>query len=221
MTQVNLTAQPREKVGRRVKSLRRDGFIPCNVYGKSIDSFAVQVKKTGFLPVYKEAGETGVINLTVADKNQPVLVHDIQIHAVSGEILHVDFLAVNLKEKVVAQIPVELEGDSPAEKGGIGTVVLQMDEIEVEALPTDLPEKFVVDISTFTDVDQAIFVSDLQYDKAKVEVKEDPESIIAKVEGLQKEEVVTAPVAEETTTEGKEAVTKEEPKVEESTSETK
>jgi large subunit ribosomal protein L25 len=104
--------------------------------------------------------------------------------------IHVNFLQVDLKEKVEAEVPVELVGESPAEKQSLGTVVQYLNEIKVEALPTDLPEKFEVDTSELAEVDQAIYIKDLKYDKSKVEVKNDPEEIVVKVEPPQKEEVV-------------------------------
>jgi len=91
---------------------------------------------------------------------------------------------------------VEISGESPAEKSGLGTIVAQLNEIEVRALPLDLPEKFVVDVSKLIEVDQAIFVKDLDVDKLKVEIKTDLESIIVKVEPPQKEEVIEQPKAE-------------------------
>ena len=90
-------------------------------------------------------------------------------------------------------IPVELTGESPAEKQSIGTVVQYLNEIKVEALPADLPEKFTVDVSALSEVDQAIMVKDLKYDKSKVDIKTGAEEIVAKVEPPQKEEVIEAP----------------------------
>jgi len=108
--------------------------------------------------------------------------------------LHVDFLQVDLKVKVTAKVPVEVSGESPAEKQALGTVVQYLNEVEVEALPADLLEKFEVDTSELAEVDQAIYVKDLKYDKSKIEVKTDGEEIIVKVEPPQKEEEVIAPI---------------------------
>ncbi|MEK7498162.1 MAG: 50S ribosomal protein L25, partial [Patescibacteria group bacterium] len=165
-----------------------------------IKSEAVQVDAKEFAKVFDKAGETGIVELVEGKTTRPVLVHDVQIHAVTNEPLHVDFMQVDLKVKVTATVQVEVEGESPAEKSGIGTLVQQLQEIEVEALPADLPEKFIVDATKLEEVDQAILVKDLDYDKSKVEVKTDPESIVAKVEPPQKEVVIEAPV--ETVVEG-------------------
>jgi large subunit ribosomal protein L25 len=96
---------------------------------------------------------------------------------------------VNLKEKITANVPVEVEGESPAEKSGLGTAVQQLQEIEIEALPTDIPEKFVINIDNLTEVDQAIFIKDVKAPEG-VEIITDGEQIVVKVEPLQKEEVI-------------------------------
>ena len=207
MNKTTLEAKVRKVTGRKVKILRKEGLIPANIYGKKIKSQAVQVKALDFKKAYKEAGETGLISLKVqAEKgkgeDRAVLVSGVQFNPLTDAVVHVDFRQVDLKEKVTAAVPVELMGESPAQKGGIGTVVQYIDEIEVEALPTDLPEKFEIDASGLAEVDQAVFVSDLKYNKAKVEVKNDPKEIIVKIEPPQKEEVVAAPVTEEVPAEG-------------------
>ncbi|KKU47772.1 MAG: 50S ribosomal protein L25 [Candidatus Woesebacteria bacterium GW2011_GWF2_46_8] len=207
MNKTTLEAKVRKITGRKVKTLRKEGLIPANIYGKKVKSQAIQVMALDFKKAYEEAGETGLISLKVQGEkgkaeDRAVLVSNVQIDPLSDAAVHVDFRQVDLKEKVTASVPVELVGESPAEKGSLGTVVQYIDEIEVEALPTDLPEKFEVDASGLTEVDQAVFVSDLKYDKAKVEIKNDSGEIIVKVEPPQKEEVVAAPVTEEVPIEG-------------------
>lgn len=185
-----LNAEPREVKGRKVKKLRQQGLLPANIFGKKIASESVQISDKEFKVIYKEVGDTGLITLTVGKVEKPVLVHDVQVNPMTDEMIHVNFLQVDLKEKVEAEVPVELIGESPAEKQSLGTVVQYINEIRVEALPTDLPEKFEVDTSELAEVDQAIYIKDLKYDKSKVEVKNDQEEIVVKVEPPQKEEVV-------------------------------
>lgn len=180
-----LKSEKRELFGRKVKTLRVVGKIPANVFGKKIKSEAVTVDNKEFREVFEKAGETQIIDLG----GKPVLVSNIQTDPVSSEYIHIDFRQVDLTEKIEAMVPVEVEGESPAEKQSLGTVVQQIHEIEVKALPTDLPEKIIVDASILTEVDQAIYVKDLKVDK-KVEIKTDLESIVVKVEPPTKEEVV-------------------------------
>jgi len=195
-----LNAESRVIKGRKVKKLRKEGIVPANIFGKKVKSKAISIKLDDFKKVYREVGETGLINLEIKDKGQKedraVLISNVQMDPVSDIPVHVDFHQVDLKEKVTADVPVELTGVSPAEKQSIGTVVLYIDEIEVEALPGDLPEKFIIDISKLEAVDQAIYVKDLDIDKSKVEIKMDLEEIITKVEPPQKEEVIETVIEE-------------------------
>lgn len=218
MNKLILKAEKRHITGRKVKKLRKDGILPANIYGKKVESLAVQVGMGDFQKVFKDAGETGLVELVVNGNKKPVLIHNVQFDPVTSNPIHADFLQVDLKEKVTAQVPVELVGASPAEKQGLGTVVQYIDEIEVEALPADLPDKFEVDASRLTEVDMAVLVKDLPLDKTKVEIKEDLEQILVKVEPPRKEEVPSP--AEETVEEAEapgealQAKKEEEPQVE-------
>lgn len=199
MDKVTLDAEKRSLVGRKVKNLRNKGLLPANMFGRGVKSESLQVKLANFQDIFKKAGETGLLYLSIKNgrvEQKPVLVSNVQLDPVSGTPIHVDFHQVDLKEKVTAEVPVEITGEAPAEKGGIGTVVQYIDKIQVEALPTALPEKFVVDVSNLAEVDQAIYVKDLALDKAKVDIKADEKGIVVKVEPPQKEEVAPPPVAE-------------------------
>lgn len=188
MKSIKLKSIKRDLYGRKVKKLRKEGLIPANIFGKKIKSQAISVDANEFEKVFKEAGETQIIDLS----GKPVLVSNVTSDPVSDLLLHIDFRQVDLTQKVTAQVPVEVIGESPAEKQSLGTVVVQIDEVEVEALPADLPEKLTVDISILEEVDQAIFVKNLKV-SSKVVVKEDKDSIVVKVEPPQKEEEVVAP----------------------------
>lgn len=209
MSKQTLKAEKRELVGRKVKSLRKQGLVPANIFGKKIESLAVQVDLKAFDLVYKEAGETGLVELSVGTDKRPVLVHGLQLNPKTDEVVHIDFLQVDLKEKVEAQVPVEVFGESPAEKQSIGTVVQHINEITVEALPADLPEKFEVDKSVLETVDQAVFVKDLKVDSSKVTIINNPDDIVVKVEPPQKivEEIVTLAEGETGDTSNTEAAT--------------
>jgi len=196
MATKTLKAQARKIAGRKVKNLRKTGILPGNVYGKKVKSVSVQVGLKDFENVYKEVGETGLVELELGKEKRPVLIHNLQLNPVTDAPVHVDFLQVDLKEKVSAEVPVELTGESPAEKQALGTVVLMLNEIEVEALPSDLPEKFEIDRGTLTEVDQVVKVADLKVDRSKVEIKMGEEEIVVKVEPPQKVEEVAPPAPE-------------------------
>lgn len=189
MSNLTLDANTRSTIGRKVKRLRREGVLPANIYGKNFKSQAIQVDLSKYIKLSNEAGESTLIELNLEGKKIPVLIHNTQVDPVNDIPNHVDFLQVNLKEKVTADVPVELVGESPAEKQGLGTAVQYIDEIEVEALPTDLPEKFEIDLSQLKNVGDAVQIKDIKVDAKKVEIKADQEEIIVKVEAQKEEEV--------------------------------
>lgn len=188
MTQTKLSANKREIQGRKVKTLRSEGLVPANIYGKKIDSQAITVDSKEFAQAFEQAGETSLIELTLGKTTHHALVSDVQLHPLTHAILHVDFRAVDLKEKVHANVPVELEGEAPAEKQGLGTLVQLVDEIEVEALPTEIPDRFVLDVSGMDTLERTLTIADLNVDKSKVEIEADEDFLIAKIEELREEE---------------------------------
>jgi len=190
MTQNKLSAQPRQTLGRKVKKLRAQGLIPANVFGKKIPSVNLQLPVKDFAKKYSEVGESTLVYLQVEGEkaDRPVMVSQVTRDPVSGLILHVSFHQVDLKEKVTAPVSIKITGDAPAEKDKLGILVQQLDELEIEALPADLIDHIDVDVSILAEVNQAIYVKDLNLD-SKLTVKTDSESIIAKIEPLAKEEV--------------------------------
>ena len=211
MKKYTLTAEVRTLVGRKVKNLRKEGKLPASLYGKHIKSLSLVLSEELFSDVYDKAGETGLIELHVDKEVKPVLVHTVQIDPVSSALLHVELYQVNLKEKVKAKVPVVQVGESPAAAEKLGVLLTLLDEIEVEALPADLPEKIEVDISTLTAVDQEIRVSDLKV-PSEVTILSDIEQGVVKVGALVTREAEAEAQAEEAakaaaaaTTEGAEA----------------
>lgn len=200
-----LNAEARVVTGRKVKKLRAGGSLPANIYGNKVKSQSVSVSTKDFLKTYQEAGETGLVEVTLGKEKRPVLIHNVQFHPVSGEPLHVDLLQVDLKEKVTAQVPVETVGESPAEKQGGATVVMYLKEVEVESLPGDLPEKFEIDLSALSEVGMQVAVKDLKYDRSKIKVTQEEDQIVVKVEAQKVEEEVVMPSAEATAEEGQES----------------
>ena len=194
---IELSVEKRKLAGRQVKTLRKDSILPANIYGRKIKSLAVQVDLKSFLPVLKEAGETGLVELKVKgeDKTRPILIHNIQYHSVNDQPLHADFYQVDLKEKVTSKIPVELIGESSAVKSRVGILIQPLNEIEVEALPTDLPEKIEVDISKLENIDDSVLVSDVKLEDT-VKVLTDTTQILVKIDPPAKEEEEVAPPAE-------------------------
>lgn len=183
MEKLQLKTSRRNTVGRKVKKLRRHGQLPANVYGKKVKSQAVQVEEKEFAKIFDKAGETGVVELALDDEKRPVLIHNIQYHPVTGRPLHVDFLQVDLKEKVTAKVPVEIIGESVAVRDKVGVLLTLISELEVEALPTDLPEKIEIDISNLKAINQTVKVEDLKVSQ-KIKILADTNQELVKIAPL-------------------------------------
>lgn len=203
MSNYSLAATKRTAMGRKVRALRKTGFVPANIFGKKIDSLAIQVEVKTLKEVLKQAGETNLINLKVdSGKNHPVLVAGYAQDSVTGELQHVDFHEVDLTVKTTAMVPLHTVGESEAVKAG-NVLVLQKNELEVEALPADLPNEIEVDITTLTEVGSTIHAKDLKLDRSKVTLMVEDDEVIATIqEPAKEEEVVAAPVEGEAVTEG-------------------
>lgn len=183
MDKISLQAEQRQTLGKKVKNLRRDGKLPGHVYGKKVETEHVAVDTKDFLKTFQLAGETGLISLKIGqEKVRPVLVRGVQYDPVTGKPLHIDFYQVNLTEKVKVPVPLVLIGEEPESvKLGENIVLQTLNEVEVEALPTDLVEKIEVNIESLKQVDDAITVADLSYDHSKLTVSADPETIVVKL----------------------------------------
>lgn len=183
MDRLNLKADERALLGKKVKALRRRGMLPAHVFGKGLDSEHVSVDLKEFSKVFGEAGATGLIDLKIgAEKVRPVMVRGVQYNPVSGSPVHIDFYQVNLTQKVRVPVPIELIGEEPEPVHLGESIVLQtLNEVEVEALPTDLIEKIEVDISTLKNIDDAITVGQLNYDRSKLTIEADPEEVVVKL----------------------------------------
>ena len=190
-----IKAENRSVLGRKVKNLRKQGLIPATVYGKEFESKSVQFVATDLDKLYDEVGESTLVNLHVDKENLPILFRNPQYHPVEGNLIHIDCYKVNLKEKISAMVPVEFVGESQSVKDG-NTLMTITDEVEVEALPADLPESIEVDLSTLDNLEAVITVADLKIDTSKLTILTDAEQLIAKTEEPKAEE---EPVAAETT----------------------
>lgn len=196
MKKSTLIVNPRTQLGRKVKQLRQSGQIPGNIFGKKIKSTAIMLPMADFKSVYTQVGETGLVELTLAGEKRPVLIQNVQLHPVTGIPLHVDFRQVDLKEKVKADIPIDVTGTAPAVDQKLGVILTLVDEIEVEAYPADLPEKLSVDVSHLSKVDDVIKVSDIKLPSG-VAVVTLPETEVVKIGELVTKEAEALVAAEE------------------------
>jgi large subunit ribosomal protein L25 len=216
---MELVGQKREILGKKTKFLREDRLLPAVIFGKGLESLSITIKYNDFVKVFKEAGETSVFDILVDGKKHPVLVKDVQVHHVTSKPIHVGFYEVNLTEKLNANIPVEVinEEENTLVKNGEAIILVLLNEIEVEALPTDLPENFTIDAIKLADMDSTVLVSDLEYNKEKVEIVGiEPEEIVVKLDYAQMlEEEEEEEIDEAEALAGIEATEEKEPEEEE------
>ncbi|MEI7890697.1 MAG: 50S ribosomal protein L25 [bacterium] len=184
---IALKATIRTEIGKKAKNLRKQDLIPAVMYGNKIAAQNIAVAYNEFKKVYSKAGESALVVLEVEGKKLNVLIHDIQLAPMSGKVTHIDFFQVNMKEEVETEIPLEFVGEAPAVKALGGVLIKSIDEISVKCLPADLPEKYVIDISTLATFDDVIAVKDLKISD-KIEILLDGETVIALVSAPRSEE---------------------------------
>ena len=182
-----LKAKSRTELGRKSNALRRAGFLPAVLYGEKVKSMPIAVSRKDFDKAYKEAGDTTLIKLDVDGKPFNVLIYDVSSDPLKGTPLHADFYAVRMDKAIKAKIHVEFTGESSAVKNEGGILVKVMQEIEVEALPQDLPHELRADLSGLVELESRIFVKDILFPKG-VKVLADPEETVVLVERPRSEE---------------------------------
>lgn len=185
----NLEAKKREST---VHEIRRSEMIPAEVYGHGIKNMDIQVDSKQFADVFRAAGYTSLINLSIEDgKPHTVIIREVQLHPVKSTVLHVDFYQPRLDQTIVANVPLTFTGEAPAVKDLGGVLVRAMDEVELEALPVDLPHDIEVDISQLNDFEKSIHVRDLKVSD-KVDLHHDPDDTVALVQPPRTEEELEA-----------------------------
>jgi large subunit ribosomal protein L25 len=156
----SLAAEPREVVGKKVKQLRKDGFIPAIVYGRR-EPKSIQLPTTETMRVLRRVGRTNLIEVNLPNEKYTVLARDIQQHPTRGDVLHIDFYEVDLKEIISVEVDLILEGISEPEKEGLGRVSLVGKTITIEARPDDLVAELIVDATMIAKVDETITAADI------------------------------------------------------------
>ncbi|QYK50304.1 MAG: 50S ribosomal protein L25 [Anaerolineales bacterium] len=187
MQRFTLKASKRDVVGKKVAQLRREGKLPAVLYGRHVDKpIAVTLDRGETSKVLRRINYSSLVLIDLDGEEHNVLVRDFQVDAILRELTHVDFLVVSLTETVRAEVTVVLEGKSPVITNLGGLLVNGLEHVEVEALPQDLPERFIVDVSGLENFGDGIFVRDLVV-PANVTVLSDPDELLV---------VANAPVTE-------------------------
>jgi large subunit ribosomal protein L25 len=198
--QVVLQAEKRTVTGKAVRNLRRAGTLPANLTGRKQEAEAIQVNGHEFERLLKSHGRTTIIKLAIAPSRQTqnAVVGRVSRDPITGAIEHIDFRHVEMNEVMRARVPLHVVGESPAVKAREGILLHLLNDLEVEALPADLPEAIEVDVSSLDAVDAAVHVKDLPL-PAKVRVITDAEEPVIKVTQTRAaiEEAATVETAEE------------------------
>jgi len=189
MQAIELNAKRRTIIGKQVGALRRSGLIPAVMYGAGTDPIPLELAEHETSQALIDVGGSTLIDLKVDDETHKVLLREIQRHVVRRNILHIDFLKVAMDVAIRAVVPVELEGSAPAVRELGGVLVAGLDEIEVEALPGNLPDRITVDLSVLVDFDSSITVGDLGLGEGVTLITE-PDEAIANVFYQSMEEIV-------------------------------
>jgi large subunit ribosomal protein L25 len=179
---ISLSAKIRKETGREVMALLNAGKIPAVVYGPGEKNASIEVDAQEFKKVLHEAGESSLVELNVEGEKEKrlVLIHEIQRNTVEDTFIHVDFFQADLKEETEAEVPLIFEGESSAVKDLGGTLVKNMSEVEVKALPQNLPHEIKVSIESLKTFEDRILIKDLILPK-DVKVTANPEEIVASV----------------------------------------
>jgi large subunit ribosomal protein L25 len=202
MANNELSVQPRDQLGKAVRKLRRAGHTPANVFGRSLESRAVQADTAELLRLFRTSTRNAIINLSVDGESAPrtVVVRAVQREPVTGQILHVDFYQVSMTEKMRAEVPVVLVGTSDAVATYGGVLMKMIETIAVDALPADIPAQFEADITALTELEQSLHVRDLHIDESRISVHTDPDVVVARVAAPRRaaaeEEAAAAPAEE-------------------------
>ncbi len=180
-----IEAEPREVIGKQVGQLRRDGWIPGVVYGRKSPQ-SVQMEQKALRRALRVVGTTSLADLNIGGKTRTVLVREIQQHPTRGDLVHIDFLEVDMKVKLRSTAVLVGVGEAAPEAEGLGVAITVLHEVEIECLPDDLVSEITFDLSAIQMPEDLIHVKDLVVPK-DVEILTDPDQLVARFEYAQAE----------------------------------
>ncbi len=161
------------------EALRAQEMIPAVYYGAGKDAVSIAIPAKAFAKVYKEAGETTAVTLTIGGEKISTIIHDLQHNHITGEVTHVDFLIIDMKKEIEVAVPLEFVGEAEAEKNGLGNAVKALHEVHVSALPANLPHSIEVDISGLATLEDQIHVKDIKLPHGVTMVTDGDEVIVS------------------------------------------
>lgn len=195
MEKIVIKATKRSIIGKQVSALRRAGQLPGVIYGHNVEPVAIQMDAHEAGKLIPRLTSSSIVTVDLEGKKIASLVREKQKNYIKGNLIHVDFQAVSLTEKIRAWVPVHLQGAAPAVKDFSAVLVHNMEEVEIEALPGDLPERIDLDISGLKQVGDALHVRDIVLPK-NVEMLSDMNDGVVIATGTAAEESAEAAAAE-------------------------
>lgn len=187
--ELELNAQIREATGNKLKALREKGLVPAVVYGSSHKPISLKVDYQEFRKIFEEAGESTLLKLKIGDQTKNVLIHEVARDPVTDKFIHIDFLQVRMDKVITAEVPLVFEGEAPAVKNLDGILIKNITEVEVEALPKDLPHEIKVDISKLETFEDNIRIKDLKLSEVVKVLTDAEENIVSVAPPRTKEEL--------------------------------
>lgn len=193
-----LTATKRSKTD-KLGDIRTNGMVPAVVYGAQVENTTISVSSVDFQKIFRVAGETSTIVLeledekTKAKKKLDVLIYEVQVNPVKGFPIHIDFLAVDMNKPIEVKVPIEFDGIAPADKNGSGVLVKVLHELEIEALPKNIPHAITVDLSPLAELDSQIHAKSISLPNG-VKLLTDGDEVVALISAIKEEVEEVAPV---------------------------
>jgi len=191
MKQTELLVTTREILGKKVRFLRRQGITPVHLFGHNVESVALQCDTAQLKRVLAQTGRTRLISLKVDEAKKPrnVVVREVQREPRTSELLHVDFYQVSMAEKIRVEVPIVSIGEAPALKLKENFLLQELNSLSVECLPGEIPNRVDIDLTSLTEVGQAIHVRDITLDKEGT-ILNNPEQLVVKISARHIEELV-------------------------------
>jgi len=189
MKQTELLATTRETLGKKVRFLRRQGITPVHLFGHNVESVALQCDTAQLKRVLAQTGRTRLISLKVDKAKRPrnVVIREVQREPLTSELLHVDFYQVSMAEKIRVEVPIVSIGEAPALKLKENFLIQELNSLSVECLPGEIPNRVDIDLTSLTEVGQAIHVKDITLDKEGT-ILNNPEQLVVKISARHIEE---------------------------------
>jgi len=196
MDKILIQATPRTVIGKQVRALRREGLLPAVIYGPHMKPIIISMDAHSSSRILKHITASSLVTIELEGKEYPALVREKQRNFITNNLLHVDFQVVSMTETLRTKVGIQLIGEAPVVEAFDAIIINGLEELEVECLPQDLPERIVVDISTLANVGDAIYVRDIKV-SGKVEILDDQDEMIVLASSTYEEPVEEDEIVEE------------------------